>query len=96
MPTKLLKLSRFKFGVRRGRVGKAEARAIEYSVALGRRIGSFWWSQDCQGHGLDRSQDGGATQSARWKTRRATTFIEVYREFVIDPKLNAKVFELPK
>jgi outer membrane lipoprotein-sorting protein len=93
---KLLQLSRFKLGPKE-RVGKVDGQAVDYAVTL---------------RGLEGTSGESRTVKVRvWIDPRTLVplkrtvvgdgwegpaFTEVYSEFVVDPKLDAKRFALPK
>jgi outer membrane lipoprotein-sorting protein len=93
---KLLKVSDFKLGSKE-RIGDVEAQAVEYAVTLGGESLAFG---DCEKVNVTVWIDPKTMVPLKRKVaavdKKDHFFVEIYREFALDPKLDAKVFELPK
>jgi outer membrane lipoprotein-sorting protein len=89
-----LLISEFKLGAKE-RVGTVDAQAVQYSVKFGglttgpaeKVVVTVW---------IDPKTQLPLKRKVIVGNQEADYFTEVYTEFVIDPKLDAKVFELPK
>jgi hypothetical protein len=91
---KTLLLSGFRLGAKE-RIGKAEAQIVEHTVKFGgsatgpsESVKVIIWIDPQTRLPLKRTVYVGEGE--------ADFFTEVYTEFLVDPKLDAKVFELPK
>lgn len=93
---KLLPASNFKLGEKE-RIGEVDAQVIEYSVTFGAESFVFGGCKHVRVKvWIDPKKIVPLKRKVMHENLEDRFFIEAYKEFALDPKLDAKVFDLPK